>query len=117
MHHPQPSLQSAAFVRIDITNQRLTLAEAGHLVRAYPVSTGAKGHGCEAGSYQTPTGLHRIKLKVGEGQPLGAENHSSQRTLEKAGFAREGRMERYMIHPNISAEPRACFMYSRCRCA
>lgn len=45
------------------------------------------------------------------------ENHSSQRTLEKAGFAREGRMERYMIHPNISAESRACFMYSRCRCA
>ena len=43
------------------------------------------------------------------------ENHPSQRTLEKAGFAREGRMERYIVHPNMSAEPRACFMYARCR--
>lgn len=43
------------------------------------------------------------------------ENRPSQRTLEKAGFAREGRLERYMVHPNISAEPRPCFMYSRCR--
>lgn len=43
------------------------------------------------------------------------ENHPSQRTLEKAGFAREGRLERYIVHPNISAEPRPCFMYSRCR--
>lgn len=43
------------------------------------------------------------------------ENRPSQRTLEKAGFAREGRLERYMVHPNISSEPRPCFMYSRCR--
>ena len=43
------------------------------------------------------------------------ENHPSQRTLEKAGFTREGRLERYMVHPNVSLEPRPCFMYSRCR--
>lgn len=43
------------------------------------------------------------------------ENRPSQRTLEKAGFAREGRLERYMVHPNVSAEPRPCFMYARCR--
>jgi len=43
------------------------------------------------------------------------ENIPSQRTLEKAGFLREGRLERYMVHPNISAEPRPCFMYARCR--
>jgi [ribosomal protein S5]-alanine N-acetyltransferase len=43
------------------------------------------------------------------------ENLPSQRTLVKAGFFREGRLERYMVHPNISAEPRQCFMYSRCR--
>lgn len=43
------------------------------------------------------------------------ENRPSQRVLEKAGFRREGRLERYMVHPNISSEPRACFMYSRCR--
>ncbi len=43
------------------------------------------------------------------------ENLSSQRALEKAGFTREGRLERYMIHPNVSFEPRACFIYSKCR--
>jgi [ribosomal protein S5]-alanine N-acetyltransferase len=43
------------------------------------------------------------------------ENIPSQRTLEKAGFNREGRMERYTVHPNISADPRACLMYAKCR--
>lgn len=43
------------------------------------------------------------------------ENAASARTLEKAGFVREGRMDRLTVHPNISAEPRPCFMYARCR--
>lgn len=43
------------------------------------------------------------------------ENIASQRVLEKSGFLREGRLERYTVHPNISPEPRACFMYARCR--
>ena len=43
------------------------------------------------------------------------ENIPSQRALEKAGFSREGRLERYTVHPNISLEPRACFMYAKCR--
>jgi [ribosomal protein S5]-alanine N-acetyltransferase len=43
------------------------------------------------------------------------ENLASARTLEKSGFVREGRLERHSIHPNRSAEPSACFMYSRCR--
>ena len=43
------------------------------------------------------------------------ENIPSQRALEKSGFTREGRLARYTVHPNISPEPRACFMYSKCR--
>lgn len=43
------------------------------------------------------------------------DNLPSQRALEKAGFTREGRLERYIVHPNISPEPRACFMYARVR--
>ena len=42
------------------------------------------------------------------------DNIPSQRALEKAGFFREGRLERYTIHPNLSTEPRACFMYACC---
>jgi [ribosomal protein S5]-alanine N-acetyltransferase len=43
------------------------------------------------------------------------ENIPSQRVLEKSGFSREGRLERYTVHPNISYEPRACFMYAKCK--
>lgn len=43
------------------------------------------------------------------------QNKPSQRTLEKAGFLREGRHERFVVHPNLSREPRPCFMYARCR--
>jgi len=43
------------------------------------------------------------------------ENVNSQRALEKSAFVREGRHERFVVHPNLSAEPRPCFMYARCR--
>lgn len=43
------------------------------------------------------------------------DNIASQRVLEKCGFLREGRLERYTVHPNMSPEPRACFMYAKCR--
>ena len=43
------------------------------------------------------------------------ENTGSQRALEKAGFVHEGRLARHTVHPNISPEPRDCFMYASCR--
>lgn len=43
------------------------------------------------------------------------ENMASARVLEKSGFLREGRLERYMVLPNLSPEPRASLMYARCR--
>lgn len=43
------------------------------------------------------------------------ENVPSQRALEKAGFVREGRHERFIVHPNLSTEPRPCYMYARCK--
>lgn len=43
------------------------------------------------------------------------ENIPSQRALEKAGFEREGRHERFIVHPNLSTEPRSCYMYAECR--
>jgi len=42
------------------------------------------------------------------------DNRASARALEKAGFSLEGRIERYMVHPNISSEPRPSFLYARC---
>jgi len=43
------------------------------------------------------------------------DNAPSQRTLEKSGFSREGRLERYLVHPNLSPEPRPCYMYAKCK--
>jgi [ribosomal protein S5]-alanine N-acetyltransferase len=40
------------------------------------------------------------------------ENLASARVLEKAGMQREGVLRRFMIHPNISDEPRDCYSYS-----
>ena len=45
------------------------------------------------------------------------DNRASARTLEKAGFVREARLERFTIHPNMSPEPRPCFLYARCTSA
>jgi RimJ/RimL family protein N-acetyltransferase len=43
------------------------------------------------------------------------DNSQSRRTLEKAGFAREGTLHRWVIHPNVSPEPRDCYMYALVR--
>jgi ribosomal-protein-alanine N-acetyltransferase len=43
------------------------------------------------------------------------DNLGSARALEKSGFLREGRLERSTVHPNLSPEPRACFLYARVR--
>ena len=40
------------------------------------------------------------------------ENKASWRALEKSGFSREGLLRRYIIHPNISAEPRDSLLYA-----
>ena len=43
------------------------------------------------------------------------ENRASARVMEKAGLAREGVLRRWIIHANISAEPRDCFSYAMVR--
>jgi len=40
------------------------------------------------------------------------ENIGSQRVLEKAGMTREGLLRRYIMHLNVSDEPRDCYMYA-----
>ncbi|MES2944354.1 MAG: GNAT family N-acetyltransferase [Pseudomonadota bacterium] len=43
------------------------------------------------------------------------DNRPSARALEKSGFLLEGRLARHTVHPNLSAEPRDCFIYAACR--
>ncbi len=40
------------------------------------------------------------------------ENVASARVLEKVGMQREGILRRYIMHPNVSDEPRDCYCYS-----
>ncbi len=42
-------------------------------------------------------------------------NPASARVMEKAGLVREGMLKCWMVHPNISAEPRDCFIYGLTR--
>ncbi len=57
---------------------------------------------------RTPA-IHRVQATCD------TANVPSQRALEKAGFVREGRLARHTVHPNLSPEPRACFMYATTR--
>jgi len=41
------------------------------------------------------------------------ENLASARVLEKVGMQKEGLLRRWMVHPNISNEPRDCWCYSK----
>lgn len=43
------------------------------------------------------------------------ENHASARVLEKVGMEYEGVLRRWIIHPNVSAEPRDVHCYARLR--
>ncbi len=43
------------------------------------------------------------------------DNIGSARVLEKSGFVREGVLQRWLVHPNISDEPRDCYSYARVR--
>lgn len=43
------------------------------------------------------------------------DNVASARVLEKSGMQREGLLRRWIVHPNISPEPRDAWVYSRVR--
>ena len=49
------------------------------------------------------------------GSVCDVENVGSARVLEKSGFVREGLLRRWLLHPNISDEPRDCYSYPRVR--
>jgi RimJ/RimL family protein N-acetyltransferase len=49
------------------------------------------------------------------GSVCDVENTGSARMMEKARLVREGLMRRWSVHPNISLEPRDCFLYGRAR--
>ncbi len=60
------------FVFVDSMKQQLMLIDIDDSeCKTYPVSTAAKGIGNLTNSNKTPFGLHKIKQKIGGGQPKG----------------------------------------------
>ena len=59
-------------IDIDIGKQALRLFDGETLLREYAVSTAANGVGQQEGSGCTPLGRHRIRARIGTGQPSGA---------------------------------------------
>jgi ribosomal-protein-alanine N-acetyltransferase len=49
------------------------------------------------------------------GDVVDVDNGASARVMEKAGFAREGLLRRWSIHPNTGSVPRDCFSYAKVR--
>jgi [ribosomal protein S5]-alanine N-acetyltransferase len=43
------------------------------------------------------------------------DNPASARVMEKSGLTREGIFRRWIVHPNISNEPRDCYVQARVR--
>ena len=84
------------------------VADAGYLVAS---TEWGKGYATEALMAVIDAGL-----ALPEVQRVAAvcdvENLASARVMEKAGMAREGTLERHMVHPNISDEPRDVYSYA-----
>lgn len=58
---------------VSVARQAMSVyADNGQLWREYAISTAKAGVGEVRGSYQTPRGQHRIRAKIGAGQPENA---------------------------------------------
>ncbi len=56
-------------IQINLSEQQLTLLDGVTVINSYPISSALKGAGEQEGSGCTPRGLHRIRIKIGAGQP------------------------------------------------
>jgi RimJ/RimL family protein N-acetyltransferase len=110
-----------AYVITDRTHGQLigmlAVRHHGHVVNiGYVLTRSRWGQGLMVEAVQT---FAAIALGVPEVFRIEAtcdvDHRPSARVLEKSGFLREGRLARHTVHPNISAEPRDCFMYALCR--
>ncbi len=59
-------------IQVSISDQTLRVCEGDVCVASYAVSTALNGAGNESGSGKTPLGIHRIRAKIGGGQPANA---------------------------------------------
>lgn len=65
-------MKTDLFLDISISHQKLSIIDNGRILQSYAVSTAKNGAGERRGSECTPTGWHKIRAKIGAGQPLRA---------------------------------------------
>ncbi|WP_024300086.1 L,D-transpeptidase [Methylomicrobium lacus] len=58
------------YLDVSIGKQCMALIENGLPLKTYPVSTAKNGAGERKGSECTPRGWHRIRAKIGRGEPI-----------------------------------------------
>jgi lipoprotein-anchoring transpeptidase ErfK/SrfK len=58
-------------ILVDLSRQTLHLLDDDRVMRRYPVSTARSGPGEQRDSGCTPRGLHRIRVRIGQGCPEG----------------------------------------------
>ncbi|MEE9397424.1 MAG: L,D-transpeptidase [Methylococcales bacterium] len=59
-----------SYLLVSLSEQQIHRMKNKEIVASYPVSTAKNGAGELFGSECTPQGWHRIRAKIGEGQPL-----------------------------------------------
>lgn len=78
-------------VAITLRDQKLTVIRDGMKVKDYDISTSKFGIGATRGSCRTPTGVHTVTRKVGDGQPKGMVFKGCRPTGEVVGVDAPGR--------------------------
>ncbi len=78
-------------VAITLRDQKLTVFQKGKKVKDYDISSSKFGIGCQHGSNHTPTGIHAVTKKVGEGQPSGMVFKACRPTGEVVAVDAAGR--------------------------
>lgn len=68
---PLLSMPEEPFLFVDTVSQQLFVCRESAIIERFDASTALRGLGNREGSNKTPTGLHRIKEKIGAGAPAG----------------------------------------------
>lgn len=66
---PGENFTTLAIVKVG--HQRLYFIRDKRVEKSYPVSTSRYGLGGDQGSLRTPLGMHKVKKKIGQGEPPG----------------------------------------------
>jgi L,D-transpeptidase catalytic domain len=65
-------MERGPYLRVDVGSQTLHWMDGHVVVQSWPISTAKNGVGEQRGSEKTPRGWHKIRARIGEGEPPNA---------------------------------------------